>query len=59
MKRYLVFVGSDYYPLGGWGDFVGDYNTLEEARLRALNKKEDWYQIIDSTNKQIVGTHLY
>lgn len=31
MKRFLVFAGSEYYPCGGWEDFVGDYDTVEEA----------------------------
>ena len=24
MKRYLVFAGIDYYPEGGWADFIFD-----------------------------------
>jgi hypothetical protein len=31
MKRYLLFLGWDYYPSGGWGDFVGDYDDPNEA----------------------------
>lgn len=32
IKRYLVFDYSDYYPGGGWDDFVDSFDTLEEAR---------------------------
>ena len=29
--RYWAFMGDAYYPLGGMEDFVGDFNSLEEA----------------------------
>lgn len=51
MKRYLLFVMAGYYPSGGWGDFVDDYDTLEEARVRASNAGLDYYQIVDSECK--------
>lgn len=31
MKRYLLFVGDRYYPVGGAADFFGDFETEEEA----------------------------
>ena len=31
MKRYLAFFGEQYYPLGGMDDFIGDFNTQEDA----------------------------
>lgn len=31
MKRYLAFMYSDYYPDGGWNDFVGSFSTIDEA----------------------------
>lgn len=38
MKRYLLFVYEYFYPTGGWHDFVGDFDSLEDAvgRLPAL-----------------------
>jgi len=33
MKRFLIFAFAYYYPSGGWGDFYGDTETLEEAKL--------------------------
>lgn len=39
MKRFLVFAGSNYYPCGGWSDFVGAYDSLEEARAAAEERK--------------------
>ena len=45
MKKYLAFYGAVYYPSGGMDDFIGDYETLEEA-IQAINKKhkEDSYR---------------
>jgi len=55
MKRYLLFYGSYYYPDGGWNDFEGDYDTVEEAMDDfILEHSDDWYQIIDSTNGTMV-----
>ena len=31
MKNYLAFYGDAYYPSGGMDDFIGDYDTKEEA----------------------------
>ena len=55
MKRYLVFGGAAYYPGGGWSDFVGAFDSLEEAQKtvlertagRPLERKLDWTQIVD------------
>jgi len=32
MKPYLLFYGMTYYPNGGWEDFQGSFDTLEEAK---------------------------
>lgn len=54
MKRYLVFVGYDYYPAGGWYDFEGSFDSIEEAKAKILSLEGDWYQVIDSENEQEV-----
>lgn len=54
MKRYLVFKGSDYYPNGGWEDFSGDFDTIEEAREAATTNRYEWSHIIDTTTKKEV-----
>ena len=38
LKNYLAFYGAVYYPSGGMDDFIGDYDTLEEA-IEAIEKK--------------------
>ena len=45
---------------GGWADFKGDFDTLEEARKRAQqlhddNDWNDWHHIVDTTTLQAVG----
>ena len=33
--RYAVFSYPDYYPDGGWNDFIAAFATLEEAETQA------------------------
>jgi len=63
MKRYLLFAGDSYYPHGGWSDFKGSFDALEESKLEencsrvSLNRdgsdsgerwKWSWGHIVDS-----------
>lgn len=45
-KPILLFAGAQYYPNGGWGDFVGAFRSLEGALEAAANTKCDWWHII-------------
>jgi hypothetical protein len=49
MKRYLVFACEQYYPAGGWGDFVGAFETLIEAKkAEQRSEKKGYYtHIVD------------
>ena len=60
MKRYLVFYGSIYYPVGGMNDFIGDFDTKEDAikLIETTNEKEDdgdfeyrWANVWDSKDR--------
>lgn len=42
MNEYLVFLGDDFYPCGGWEDFRGDFDSLEEA-LNYIKSQEPNY----------------
>lgn len=48
MKNYLLFAGTDYYPLGGFADWIGGYSSIEEAKAAALSvfSKTQWQQIV-------------
>lgn len=58
MKRYLLFAGVGYYPYGGWKDYVGSYDSIEEATKglakRAMEQMTAWYHIVDSVTGMIV-----
>jgi len=55
MKRFLLFYGQNYYPDGGWRDYIGAYDSLEEAQRRLIGSYHyDWHQIVDTTTGQIV-----
>ncbi len=32
MKKYLAFYGDNYYPARGMGNFIGDFDNIEEAK---------------------------
>lgn len=56
MKQFLVFAGSNFYPNGGWSDYKGDFDSIENA-LRYLVKSHsewEWYQIVNSETKEII-----
>lgn len=54
MKRFYVFGGCDYYPNGGWDDFKGDFDNLEDAYKRLGSFYYDWFHIVDSHTGQII-----
>ena len=54
MKRFLVFYGDSYYPGGGWTDFKGDFDSIEEALKFLSEKCYDWKDIVDSVTKKVV-----
>lgn len=59
MKRYLTFGGSSYYADGGWLDFKGCGDTIEEAASLATRMAEhdaiDWWHVVDSQSGKIVA----
>ncbi len=59
MKRYLLFQGDDYYPLGGAKDFCSSYDTLEAAKAEGehlIGAKPEWrwYHVVDANTMLIV-----
>lgn len=57
MRRFLAFHFPDHYPSGGWNDFIGSFDTAEEAF--AACRREDYgvgdnSQVIDGrTGEQV------
>lgn len=56
LKRYLVFAFDDYYPTGGWNDFIESFDTLDYAALTAerVGKTRQVTQVVDSTTLTVV-----
>ena len=64
-RRFCLFGGHDYYPLGGWHDFRLSRDTLEEA-ARAADELStgdsasvDWWQIFDLQERRVVAQSRY
>lgn len=59
MKRYLGFAGPKYYPEGGWGDFRGDFDTLDEAIRSCEAEGPDnatglWAHVVDTHEVRVI-----
>jgi hypothetical protein len=60
-KRYLLFVGMNYYPSGGWEDYKSSHETAEEAETegKRLLKEDkmwsDWYHVVDLETGRMVS----
>ena len=61
MKRYGLFAFADYYPDGGWSDFVKAFDTQEEAKMHAedgVTVARDKYHHPRGSNFQVVDMEL-
>jgi hypothetical protein len=61
MKRFLLFAGDKYYPSGGWHDFIGAFDSVEEAGAHARKTNDEfnytcfgWYHVVDSETREKV-----
>jgi len=61
MIRYLMFGFDDYYPGGGWNDFLGtfvDGSDIEDVKLEAMRlaveKRHDYVQVADLKTGKIL-----
>jgi len=46
-KYYLLIAGDNYYPQFETDDWVGCYETFEEALNVARTLNKDWFDIVD------------
>jgi len=58
MKRYLLFAGWEYYPLGGWDDLYTTFDNKDNALQKSLNLLDegqgDWVQVVDSVTGEVL-----
>jgi len=54
---FLLFGGQDFYPNGGWGDFLGSFPTPYEA-LAEIGSRDglDWWHVVDTTTDSAILT---
>lgn len=54
-KRFLLFGGDQYYPGGGWEDFVESFRTLDEAvEFEKPSGHREWWHVVDTDSGKIV-----
>jgi hypothetical protein len=54
MKRYLLFAGENYYPLGGWFDYEVSFDTVDEA-IAAVPASAEWWHVVDTQSAYITA----
>lgn len=57
-KPFLLFQGRDYYPDGGWDDYVGSFATVDAAKSapQEIDESGSWLQIVDARTRAVVLT---
>ena len=60
IDRYILFAGSQYYPIGGINDMKGTFNTVQYAENAyqkvVVENWWDWAHIVDRTDLKVVKT---
>lgn len=57
--RYMLFSGPTYYPDGGFNDYRGSYESVEEAVAEITLRRDqtrmvDWFHVVDKQTLEIV-----
>jgi hypothetical protein len=59
----MLFAGTNYYPSGGWEDFKGYFNSIEDA-MKFINDDKDlsycsWCHIVIDNKIILQGSSKY
>lgn len=62
MKRFLLFAGENFYPSGGWSDFLSDHDDGEAALSALLDlpihtPSGQWAHIVDTETGIVTWFH--
>lgn len=52
---YIYFAGDNYYPGGGWNDFIKFVSSVEEARELFKTSNYTWGHVVEM-GRGIVAT---
>jgi hypothetical protein len=53
---YLLFAGDQYYPLGGWKDFKGRFESEVETMVALNSLSCDWWQLVKAATLEVVNS---
>lgn len=55
MKKYLAFAGDLNYPVGGWRDFRGSFDTVSEAEAACFSGFDscEWWHVVDRDTQEV------
>lgn len=58
-NKYLLFYGYNYYPKGGWKDFKGYFDSLDDCKFYLKMKEKDasymWAHIVFNYKIVLIG----
>lgn len=54
--KIALFSGAFYYPSGGIEDFVGFFESVDEAIKAGQSEDNDWYQVVDVLEMQTIDS---
>lgn len=57
MTKFMLFGGDSYYPSGGMGDYLGTYDSIEEAKGGG-GERCDWAHVVDMDTLVTVASWL-
>ena len=55
VRRFVLFAGDHYYPIGGWEDRKGSFDTADEAKAAYTPCEYGWAHVADLQADAIVA----
>lgn len=60
MKQYLLFAGKNFDPHGGFEDYQGSYDSVDEIELlfdiKSITEGWDWYHVVEHATMELVAS---
>ncbi len=58
VKKYMVFTYYADRPMGGANDYLGDFDTMDEALDNILVERRRYYQVVERRTMRVVKEGL-